>query len=277
MYPIPPPPAEKIRLQTSSWSGRWNSGYIREQALQRQAKLRRNRIRDNFAAGITSAFDGDEVASFRRIHIIPHEGDILNGLVETGEKLRDLMIDLSADSSPQDLETPSAFESRFKDILSAFSKLKETNITPLLELQKRSSRDSRSRSEPLEGWIRKTSQILVNAPFKFKGCQEQIKDICDWLLHTNGSGPSNHSNCQSDPPARPVEGALALFNHYHELLNPNSLTTEISKYKIESLRPVYDAGISRWGLFNVGRGKTDTPAPAVEPPSDPSPYTMISF
>ena len=186
MIPIPPP--EKVRLQSSSWNGQWTSGYIREQALQREAKLRRQRIRDNLRSGMNFTGEEDELTVFRRVHIVSYKGDLLKVLVEIGEKLRDLMIELSAHSASEPPDIPVEFEQRFSRILSDFDELRNTKIMPLLELQKRSAHDDRSRAVHLENWIRRTRQILLKAPFK--GCREQIMKIRNWL-----TGEFQQSHC----------------------------------------------------------------------------------
>lgn len=180
---IPLPPPETIRFSDAVWNGQWNSNYLREQAI------RRSRALITYDPPLPDADDetllSDDATSdttFRRVHVIPYQGDILAGLVKLGQKCRDIMIRYSRITSPNHRESlPSNdFDTEFKNIVEEFEELRATGITPLAELQQRHGPGSHHMV--LQKWIFNTARVLLNMPAQEPGTRKKINKIRSWLI-----------------------------------------------------------------------------------------------
>jgi hypothetical protein len=232
----------------------------------------------------------EEITTFRRVHVLPYQGDILKALIEPGKKLRELMIDISAKSPSQSSVDSLPFEQTFSSILADFNELKDTHVSPLLELHKRSMSNPSSSNAALQAWIEKTRLILMKAPFKSEEHQAQIQEICLWLeripiLTKATTAPTTTTTITTTLPLQEYtkgtkfEKCQELFDHYHQLLN-NSHRGYAPMQSQNALYPVHDTGFFVLGglMREHYNGDTDTPAmkvPQAHPPE--SLYDIAMF
>lgn len=124
--------------------------------------------------GNASELDG--VETFRRIHILPYDGDALEALIEIGRRVRRLFMEYSsahlADMTP--------FEERYKSIITDLDVLRDQNISPLVEIAKRARRSRVSTKLALEAYILRTAQILSSAPSAI--ALQQADGVIHWLI-----------------------------------------------------------------------------------------------
>ena len=112
--------------------------------------------------------DDEEESTFRQVHVISHQGDLLKTLVKIGQRCRELVIEFSTHWSSETDHDISSFGFAFKGVVNEFNELVATGITPFLELSRRSGSPIRKRV--LEVWIQKTAWILATALFQYNGC-----------------------------------------------------------------------------------------------------------
>jgi hypothetical protein len=163
--------------------------------------------------------DNDIESSFRRVHVIPFQGDPLEALVKIGQRCRDLMVKFSFGypSSHQSLSSP-AFSDSFSSIISDLEEIHNSGISPLLELSVRQG--STVKRQIFETYLMKTATILENAPLGSWFSHISVLKLVKWLLkpanisvhiQDNGYGDYNSTNHpllgtkywkynQSDPP-----------------------------------------------------------------------------
>ncbi|RBQ79387.1 hypothetical protein FVER14953_12183 [Fusarium verticillioides] len=92
---VPLPPPEPV--QWDSWDGLWESRFRQPQALSR---LRNSGMPfDKSPVGSTDDEEVD-VSAFRRVHVIPFEGDLLRSVVRIGARCRDVILRYAANFEP---------------------------------------------------------------------------------------------------------------------------------------------------------------------------------
>lgn len=190
----------------------------------------------------------DEVESFRRIHVQPYSGNFLRALFEIGENLRTLVIDMLAiDVGESELIDAAPFADRYTDIIRDFEVLRNTNISPSLEIQKRTEHMSKTRQIIMWQWVLRTAQLLFPPRPSFPiqpSVRQAINPIIDWLQEGR-SLVHNFSNWSPVPPLfnsnrdRSPE-QLRMFHHYHGLINPRPRVRDSS---IHAFRKVHDPGL----------------------------------
>ncbi|KAI8629558.1 hypothetical protein F5Y19DRAFT_475545 [Xylariaceae sp. FL1651] len=254
---IPMPPPETLRLQTSSWSGSWTSDYVREQARLRLPILAKKGHR-------VQQFDGqlnnpplelaDEIEeSFRRVHVIPFQGDPLEALIKIGQRCRDLMVQFSSHIADPLLSLSSApFEPIFADILTDMEEIRSSGINPLLELAIRQGSDVKR--QIVLSYIEKTATILAHAPLGDRFAQSQISHLIEWLMERPKAALTYPRTGQYDAANHPLRGTK--YWQYNLLSRPfyiygnnglapeNNYTTALHKPAMsirEELKSAYSA------------------------------------
>lgn len=132
------------------------------------------------------SYDEDvNVSAFRRVHVIPFEGDLLRSLVRIGTQYRDLVLKYSAYFDPENPRLLPETLAEFKRLLDEFDELRKTNIYPLAELAVRQG--PKDNKAILAQWIKRTGEVVcypLNDPFfRARASEEQIRAISEWLLN----------------------------------------------------------------------------------------------
>lgn len=171
--PVPMPLPERIQFRNDSSVIDWNSVSIRAHSLSpaHQARFRRRRVAQSSGAGHTvltsrgsdpSTVAMDDFESFRRIHVQPYSGNFLRALFEIGENLRTLVVDMLAmGAGENELIDAAPFADRYTDIIRDFQVLRQTNISPALEIREKTKHMSKSKQIVIWQWVRRTAQLLA--------------------------------------------------------------------------------------------------------------------
>ncbi|KAF4335411.1 hypothetical protein FBEOM_10737 [Fusarium beomiforme] len=181
--PVPVPPPEPIHWD--SWKGQWRSRFRQPQALLR---LRNSGM--PFDKSPSAGTDNEEVdvSAFRRVHVVPFEGDLLRSLVRIGSRCRDVVLKYSSNFDPDNPRVPPETVVEFKRLIQEFNELKATGIYPLAELSARQG--TKSYKEVLEHWIYRTAQVLyhpLDDPlFCARVSPDEIREIRSWLSESQG-------------------------------------------------------------------------------------------
>lgn len=179
---MPLPPTEMKQLQRSNISTRieWDSGIISNQSSVVKTMASLGSELNTAAVAAVSQDDGlaselDDVETFRRVHLLPYDGDALEALIKIGRRVRKLLMEYSG-TPPADL---TRFRERYKSIIADLDVLSERNISPLVEISKRARRSGISTKMSLEAYILRTAQILSSAPYAI--APQQADGIIHWL------------------------------------------------------------------------------------------------
>jgi hypothetical protein len=124
-----------------------------------------------------------DVSAFRRVHVIPFEGDLLRSLVRIGTSCRDVVLKYSSNFEPNSPRLPPETVVEFKRLIQELNELKATGIYPLAELSARQG--TKSHKEVLEHWIKRTAQVvyhpLDDPLFRARVSHDEIWAIHQWL------------------------------------------------------------------------------------------------
>lgn len=272
--PVPMPLPEKIQFRThTSRQTDLKSISILEHSLSpgHQARLRRKRVVQSSGAGpavfTSRGMDpntaaSDDVESFRRIHVQPYNGNFLKALFETGENLRTLVIDMSAiDDDENELIDAAPFAERYTDIIKDFEALRNTDISPLLEIREKTKHMYYNKEYVMKQWVLRTAQLLFPPRRSFPirpSVRQSIVPIRDWLQKPVSTPPSVPLLLDNNRERSPEE--VRMFNHYHDLINPRS---RIRNSPIHAFSRTYDPGLfaSANCAVNASSGCFDTPGP----------------
>ncbi|KAK3376530.1 hypothetical protein B0T24DRAFT_221773 [Lasiosphaeria ovina] len=184
------PPPEPVRWD--SWQDGWNWRFRRPEAL---SILQKAALPFERSPGAETGEDAD-VSCFRRIHVVPFQGNILRSLIDVGDKYRDFLLNYAANFNPDSPQLPRAVLEALKGILDEFDTLRKTDITPTAEVEARQG--SQDEKAALLQWISRTTDLLMhplNDPLLRPRVPEtQIKAIIEWLRpHARPiSTPFNH-------------------------------------------------------------------------------------
>ncbi|KAF5227064.1 hypothetical protein FANTH_14883, partial [Fusarium anthophilum] len=189
---VPVPPPEPVNWD--SWIRQWRMRFLRPQALSR---LRNSGMPFDRSPSSNPDDEDVDVSVFRRVHVIPFEGDLLRSLVRIGSECRDLMLNYSSHFEPNNPRLPPEIVAEFKRLIQELNELKATGIYPLAELNARQS--TKGHKEVLEQWIKRTAQVvyhsLVDPLLRARVSYDEITEISQWL-----------SNPAPPPPARSTPG-----------------------------------------------------------------------
>lgn len=178
---MPVPPTEMIHLQGSDTSTpiEWDARVIGDQSSMIKMTASDGLKTDPGPAaspqddGNASELDGIEL--FRRIHILPYAGDDLGALIEISQEVRTLLMEFSAAT----LADMAPFKERYRGIIADLDVLRDRNISPLVEIAKRTKHSTDSTKLALEAYILRTAQILSSAPSAI--ALRQSDAIIHWL------------------------------------------------------------------------------------------------
>lgn len=258
--PVPMPLPEKIQFQAhTSTHTDWELISIREHSISpaHQARFRRRRFAQSSRSGPAmltgqgsdpSAAAMDDVESFRRIHVQPYNGNFLRALFEIGENLRTLVIDMLAiDVDKNELIDAAPFADRYTDIIRDFEVLRNTNISPSLEIKEKAKHMSKTRQIVMWQWVLRTAQLLFPPKSSFPiqpSVRQAIVPIINWLQEGKNEMPDFNSwspvssFLNNYPNMSPEQ--LGMFHHYHGLINPRPRVRDPT---IHALRKIHDPGL----------------------------------
>lgn len=254
---MPLPEKIQFRSHTSSQTD-LKSISIREHSLTpgHQARLRRKHIVQSSRAGPTvltglgtnpSTAVSDDVESFRRIHVQPYNGNFLRALFEIGENLRTLLIDMSAiDDDENELIDEAPFAERYTDIIKDFESLRNTDISPLLEIRDKTKHMSHTKNV-MRRWVLRTARLLFPPKQSFPirpSVRQAIVPIRDWLQKPTDWSPGSSSIAPSlwnnNWETSPEE--VRMFDHYHDLVRVRSRNRDTPINTIPTTRDIYTGG-----------------------------------
>lgn len=189
---MPVPPTEMIQLQGSATSTpiEWESRMVGNQSLMIKMTARSGSKKFIAGAAASPQDDGnvselDSVQTFRRIHLLPYDGEDLEALIEIGQEVRKLLREFSgatlADMAP--------FKERYRGIVADLDVLRDRNISPLVEIARRAQNTTHSAKLTSEAYILRTAQTLSNAPSVI--ALPQADGIIHWLtaMHARSTMP----------------------------------------------------------------------------------------
>lgn len=201
----------------------------------------------------------DDVEAFRRIHVQPYNGNFLKALFEVGENLRTLVIDMSAnDDGNNELIGETLFADRYTDIIRDFEVLRNTNISPSLEIQEKTQHMSEHKRTVMWQWVLRTAQLLSPPRPSFPiqpSVRQAIVPITKWLQKRQGA-PYSDNNRQRTPEQ------LRMFDHYHDLINPRSRGRDSP---IQAFQKTYDPGLFFSTNISIEVESDDFNAPGGDP------------
>ncbi|KAF4499635.1 hypothetical protein FAGAP_4185 [Fusarium agapanthi] len=175
---VPVPPPEPVNWD--SWTVQWRSRFLRPQALSR---LRNSGMPFDRSPSSNTDDEDVDVSVFRRVHVIPFDGDLLRSLVRIGSECRDLVLNYSSHFEPNNPRLPPETVVEFKRLVQELNELKATGIYPLAELNARQS--TKGHKEVLEQWIKRTAQVvyhsLADPLLRARVSHDEITEISQWL------------------------------------------------------------------------------------------------
>ncbi|KAM5386027.1 uncharacterized protein FOBCDRAFT_208364 [Fusarium oxysporum Fo47] len=175
---VPVPPPEPVHWD--SWNGQWRSRFRHPQALSR---LRNSGMPFDRSPTASTEDEEVDVSAFRRVHVVPFEGDLLRSLIRIGSRCRDVVLKYSAKFEPNNPRLPPETILEFKRLIQEMKELKATGIYPLAELSARQG--TKSHKEVLEHWIKRTAQVIyhpLDDPlFRARVSHDEIWAIHQWL------------------------------------------------------------------------------------------------
>jgi len=175
---VPPEP-----VQWDVWKEGWNFRFRRPQAISLLRKSAAPFERHPSAVPDLDASNVADLSAFRRIHIVPFQGDILRSLVDSGTKYRHFLLRYGAE-----FDENRPFVSRetlavLKDVLAEMEQLRSSDISPLVELQARHG--PQDAKVVLQNWIIKTSELLMHSLddplLKPRISETSVQGIIRWL------------------------------------------------------------------------------------------------
>ncbi|KAG5751245.1 hypothetical protein H9Q70_006085 [Fusarium xylarioides] len=146
----------------------------------------------------SSSIDDEDVdvSAFRRVHVIPFEGDLLRSLVRIGSEYRDVVLHYSSHFEPNSPRLPPETVVEFKRLVQDLNDLKSTGIYPLAELSARQG--TTGHKEALEQWIKRTAQVvyhsLIDPLLRARVSPDEIRAISQWLSDPAPPSPAISTN-----------------------------------------------------------------------------------
>ncbi|TVY73694.1 hypothetical protein Focb16_v004986 [Fusarium oxysporum f. sp. cubense] len=109
---VPVPPPEPVHWD--SWNGQWRSRFRRPQALSR---LRNSGMPFDRSPTASTEDEEVDVSAFRRVHVVPFEGELLRSLIRIGSRCRDVVLKYSANFKPNNPRLPPETILEFKRLI----------------------------------------------------------------------------------------------------------------------------------------------------------------
>lgn len=211
-HSIPLSPPEPERLYDSKWNKRWDSDFLKTQPFTR---TQRSVKKYSFNPTITGRSDVDDDAefTFRRVHVIPYQGDPLDVLINAGKKCRDLMLEYALAHGLGDTESTKKVSASLLEIFEQLEELFASGITPSTEIEVRPGSDSHRRV--LAAWLYKTGEILRSAPYQRNDLDERVNNVTHMLQEARRYGLNNSVTCKLT-----TSGLDALDSRWREITNP---------------------------------------------------------
>lgn len=176
---LPLPPPDPISLHETEWDGSWTQDQVRKATpLRRRAgpsKPGRRVLSD--VIDPNEEADNEET-SFRRVHILPYQGDLLESLIKVGRRCRTLLMEYS-----DSLKTPASnkiMAQNLEAIIEGFEDILQRGINPFEEIEARATLELHK--QIILNWFRRTRAILANVPFgdsSLEACIEKILGFLD--------------------------------------------------------------------------------------------------
>ena len=234
---MPPPEHQSIRgnLDTGVWSLNYQSTHIGAQRPRWGPRTSRAFLASIVQPIVPVEEEGstDEI-SFRRVHLIPYQGDLLEALFRTGRKCRELLIKFCRSDGREGVKETADFSAQFDKILDEFEELKDTGISPLADLARRAG--PHRRKKVVYYWMQKTALILNTVPHVVANAdanEQRIKDIVSWLE----SGPPFYEIVEKGQPVTKVQhpcsrkeywnGIEQPYQHYRGLMTQSSKSSPV--------------------------------------------------
>ncbi|KAF5549803.1 hypothetical protein FMEXI_4054 [Fusarium mexicanum] len=243
---VPIPPPEPVNWD--SWTRQWRSRFLRPQALSR---LQNSGMRFDRSSSLNTDDEDVDVSAFRRVHVIPFDGDLLRSLVRIGSECRDLMLNYSSHFEPNNPRLPPETIVELKRLVQELNELKATGIYPLAEFNARQS--TKGHKEVLEQWIKRTAQVvyhsLVDPLLRARVSHDEITEISRWL-----------SNPAPPPPATSTPGRVkftpgTFCDNYCRSQYSLRFTARQNKVHLPSTQFAPQDG-SEWTLDSIDRNET---------------------
>jgi hypothetical protein len=179
--PIPRSPPEPV--QWDSWKTSWNGRFRQAEALSSLKKAVLPFGTSPAAEYDTAAGENPDISCFRRIHVVPFQGDLLRSLIDIGTRYRNLLLKYAAGFDPDRPQLPPGFSGTLKGILDELDTLRKTGIAPNSELDARQGpADAKA---ALLQWMTRTTALLqhpLDDPLMRPRVSEiQIDALIRWL------------------------------------------------------------------------------------------------
>ncbi|KAJ8131166.1 hypothetical protein O1611_g2461 [Lasiodiplodia mahajangana] len=229
---IPVPPPEAPLLWSSRWNGTWRPNDMTEQDIRSYSisKRKRRGIYPGEDTPLSDLADDEIEESFRRVHVIPFQGDPLEALIKIGQRCRDLVVEFSSGHlGLYDTLSASPFKDTFSSILSDLEEIRAMGISPMLELCTRQGLVDKHAI--LDANFMRTSMMLRNAPLGPEFSWINVLGLAKWL--TNSEGTTNLNKQQ--------DGYICYDSTNHPLRGtkywPRSPSSQPKNYPWSSIHP----------------------------------------
>jgi hypothetical protein len=178
---VPFSPPEPV--QWDSWETSWNGRFRQPGALSSLKKAALPFFRAPAAEYNTPAGEKSDISCFRRIHVVPFQGDILRSVIDIGTRYRDLLLKYASSFDPDKPQLPPGFSETLKGILDELDTLRKTNIALDSELEARQGpADAKT---ALLQWMTRTTDLLqhlLKDPLlRPRVSETQINALIEWL------------------------------------------------------------------------------------------------
>lgn len=127
----------------------------------------------------SDASDADDVETFRRIHVVPCHDDFLQALIELGQKLRALVKEYSKATLADVTPFQKRYGDMIADMIADLNVLRDGNLSPLIEIARRTPNYTVSTRLALEAYTNVTAQFLLQVASA--NTLPQADDLINWL------------------------------------------------------------------------------------------------
>lgn len=175
---VPLPPLDPITFRENHWDNPSTQDQIRKVTLLRRcaSPLRPGRRVLNDVIDSNEEADNEE-ASFRRVHILPYQGDPLEGLYTVGQRCRTLLMDYS--DSLKTTASNEVMAQNLEAIIEGFEDVLQRGIKPFEEIEARAKLELHKLV--ILNWFKRTRILLANMPFGDSSLGARIDKIRGFL------------------------------------------------------------------------------------------------
>lgn len=205
---LPMPPADPFILHEIPWNGTWQQfskdigqrKYAWKQTKPLSASHQRQVAREYLVT------NNKDEALYRRVHVLPYQGDVIKGYIAAGDELRAMLVQYLYQNQVAKIGLDP-----LEAVVEEFEEMLEDGISPSSHVTIRRTRNLPSGQRPynspetfLETWFNYTGRMLLSVPFGSKIFRSRCQAIGKKLME-----PANKSHAMINEPLRQAGHGIA--------------------------------------------------------------------